>query len=179
MTSYIECINTLDMYIAHTEYDVFYIPRPNRVEIVLTNELAPLELTRTAFLLPVCSDGAFILANNQRRGWEIPGGHIEPGESMEEAAVREVFEEVGASITKARPIGYLRMISEGDAPEHWRYPHPVSYQQFFTGDVREMIPFTTNDECREPVRVTDLSDKRITRATIRVFGQHVIESSRV
>ena len=36
--------------------------------------------------------------------WEIPGGHIEPGESPEEAARRELFEETGAAEFTIRPI---------------------------------------------------------------------------
>ena len=27
--------------------------------------------------------------------WSVPGGHIEPGESLQEAAARELFEEAG------------------------------------------------------------------------------------
>jgi 8-oxo-dGTP diphosphatase len=37
----------------------------------------------------------FVRQNN-RSTWEIPGGHIEEGESSEEAASRELMEETGA-----------------------------------------------------------------------------------
>ena len=33
-----------------------------------------------------------------RGGWEMPGGHVEPGETPEEAAVREFMEESGYEI---------------------------------------------------------------------------------
>lgn len=32
-------------------------------------------------------------------GWEFPGGKVEPGESPEDAAVREIAEELGCGIT--------------------------------------------------------------------------------
>lgn len=44
-------------------------------------------------------DGMFLMVfNPKRNGWEMPGGHIEPGESPEEAAKREFMEESGYSV---------------------------------------------------------------------------------
>ena len=156
--------------IVHTSHDVHYLPTPNRVEIVLTDDLSPLELTRTAFMVPVYEDGSFLFAVNQRRGVEIPGGHIDDGETPEQAAIREAYEEAGCRVEDVRPLGYLRMISEGDVPDDWGYPHPVSYQQFFTGRITNVEPFTPNDECAEPMRFHDLGDDRITRPEIRILG---------
>jgi 8-oxo-dGTP pyrophosphatase MutT (NUDIX family) len=41
---------------------------------------------------------AALIARQDRRGrlvWSLPKGHVEPGETTEDAAVREVFEETG------------------------------------------------------------------------------------
>lgn len=41
-------------------------------------------------------DGRLVLCRHRdRTTWETPGGHIEPGESPEAAAERELFEETG------------------------------------------------------------------------------------
>ncbi len=39
--------------------------------------------------------------------WDVLGGHLEPGETPEEALVREVREEVGLTPTSFRPVGEL------------------------------------------------------------------------
>ena len=42
--------------------------------------------------------------NKKRKGWEIPGGHIEEGETWQEAAKREMYEETGATKIKLEPV---------------------------------------------------------------------------
>ena len=45
-------------------------------------------------------DGMFLMVYNaKRKGWEMPGGHIEPGETPEKAAEREFLEESGYAVT--------------------------------------------------------------------------------
>lgn len=51
--------------------------------------------------------------NKKRKGWEIPGGHIEEGETWEEAAKREMYEETGATKIKLTPVSVYKISTFG------------------------------------------------------------------
>lgn len=48
----------------------------------------------------------------ERDTYEIPGGHIEQGETFEEAAKRELFEETGASDFVLKPVKFYTVTGE-------------------------------------------------------------------
>ena len=50
------------------------------------------------------SRGQILLVNSPRRGWEYPGGMVEPGESLQDALHREILEEAGITV---RIIGFF------------------------------------------------------------------------
>lgn len=51
-----------------------------------------------------------VIVNNNGK-WSLVGGHIEIGESPEEALVREVQEETNMKVLKQIPIGYQEVIN--------------------------------------------------------------------
>jgi 8-oxo-dGTP diphosphatase len=51
----------------------------------------------------------WILVRNRYRAWEFPGGHREAGESAEDTARREAFEEAGVEIDDVQPLGHYRL----------------------------------------------------------------------
>lgn len=54
--------------------------------------------------------------HHERQTWEIPGGHIEPGESALEAASRELQEETGATDFTLQPVCWYSAWRADDVP---------------------------------------------------------------
>ncbi|KOY17411.1 NUDIX hydrolase [Paenibacillus xylanivorans] len=51
-----------------------------------------------------------LLIRGPRRGWEMPGGQVEEGESLQDAAVRETKEESGIDIEIIRFCGIFQNV---------------------------------------------------------------------
>lgn len=60
-------------------------------------------------VLCLIEDGSRILLQNRVkkdwRGYALPGGHVEPGESFVDAVVREMKEETGLTVIEPRLVG--------------------------------------------------------------------------
>lgn len=56
----------------------------------------------------------WLLTSHKQRGWEFPGGKIEPGETAVQAAKREVFEETGGMLETIFPLGEYEVESESN-----------------------------------------------------------------
>jgi 8-oxo-dGTP diphosphatase len=56
-------------------------------------------------------DGHMLLARQRTKSWSfLPGGHVEPGERVETALVREIAEELG---TEAKIAGFVGAVEHG------------------------------------------------------------------
>jgi ADP-ribose pyrophosphatase YjhB (NUDIX family) len=54
----------------------------------------------------VLQDGKVLLTRREDfQVWCLPGGHVEPGESLAQAAIREVLEETGLDVRLTRLVG--------------------------------------------------------------------------
>lgn len=55
--------------------------------------------------------GELLLIKGPRRGWEMPGGQVEEGESLTDAAIRETKEETGIDIEIIKFCGIYQSVS--------------------------------------------------------------------
>ncbi|GAB2543820.1 RNA deprotection pyrophosphohydrolase [Gracilibacillus alcaliphilus] len=59
-------------------------------------------------------DGQWLLTKHKDRGLEFPGGKVEPGETPQQAAIREVKEETGGLVKDIRLIGQYYVAGKRD-----------------------------------------------------------------
>lgn len=67
------------------------------------NSVSDNELTRVVLVSRYKNKWVYA-KHKERQTWEIPGGHIEEGETWIEAASRELYEEIGAIDAEIIPI---------------------------------------------------------------------------
>lgn len=130
------------------EFDFEHAGRRTSTWFVESDWLPPSALT-TAALGFVFEGESLLLARIAGREWDLPGGHIEAGETPEEAMRREVLEEAGAVVGPARLFAHQHIYSDDPVPEGFKYPHPDAYMVFFIGDVDHLVEFRPTDESAE------------------------------
>jgi 8-oxo-dGTP diphosphatase len=134
-----------DEILLRSEQNIAWALQPNESHLLLSPHLPPLALIATAFVFAFYGD-QLLMSNLVRRGWDIPGGHIEKGETPEEAARREVYEETGTQLASLQLLGHQHLHIQAPRPEIYSYPYPDSYQVFYTAQIIALDSFEPTDE---------------------------------
>lgn len=119
-----------------------------RWELLIDHPLPPDQLCVTAFCIAF-KDGKIALTRHHR-GWDIPGGHREPGETIEAGARRELFEETGLEVGPLLQIGVSRVDMTTQQERDGRpYPFPTSFGLWYTAAVTTEKTIPAGSESKE------------------------------
>jgi len=136
------------MKILGTMEDVDWLPKPNSIRAVLDETLPPVELI-TASVGLIFDRDMLLMTRLRERDWDLPGGHIEPGETPEAAVRREIYEETAAEVQDLRVFCHMKVSIHGPKPDGFAYPYPTGYMVLYRGEVSSLDEFTPTEEAVE------------------------------
>ena len=134
--------------LVRTDNTIPWVPKPGEARLYVTDEPPPIAQCSTAFGF-VFVDERILLTRLRNRDWDIPGGYIDPGETPEEAAIREVWEETYARVEVIELLGTQEIENFGPKPADYRWPYPISTQVYYLCRLIEFHPFEVNNESFE------------------------------
>ncbi|WP_017471401.1 NUDIX hydrolase [Amphibacillus jilinensis] len=112
--------------------------------------------TITSGAVVVNQQNKILLKLDPKRGWELPGGHVERDETFKEAVLREVKEETGIDIKLIKFCGVSQEVAKGIC-NMWWLAVPISGKPqtsseslevaFF--DVEEALQLISYDEFKQ------------------------------
>ena len=113
-------------------------------------------LLKFAVIAAVYQNKWVFVRHKHRSTWEIPGGHREPGETISEAARRELWEETGAVRSDLRHLSVYGVTRDG----------ATTYGMLFFAEIAELGPLSDSVEIGE-VRLFDALPQALTYPDIQ------------
>lgn len=84
------------------------------IKVIFQNPTAAAGLTLKYAVIAARFEDKWVFCRHKARStWEIPGGHIESGETPDDAARRELYEETGATDADIRPVSIYGVVRDG------------------------------------------------------------------
>ena len=80
------------------------------IYLMEVNNMNPPKHIVSAATIVLNDQGEILLIKGPKRGWEMPGGQVEEGESLKEAAIRETKEESGIEIEVTKFCGIFQNV---------------------------------------------------------------------
>lgn len=91
----------------------------------------------------------WLLTDHASRGYEFPGGKVEPGEAPVEAATREVWEETGGVVKKINFVGQYKVEGKTD----------TVIKNIYYAEISELVKKDNYMETNGPVLLEELPRK--------------------
>jgi len=89
-------------------------------------KMPDVKLCTAVYCLAILPDTKQVVLTRNNRGWEMLGGHIEPGETIEEAMVRECIEEGGFTPETYALFGYRKITAKTPVPHNQKQKYLLS-----------------------------------------------------
>lgn len=105
-----------------------------------------------------------LLLKSPNRGWEYPGGMVEPGEALQDALIREIKEETGVDVEITGFIGVCKNIQKDVVNIDFSCKYTGG--ELATGDESLDVKWVSRDEALELVTYP-LTKKRLENMFIR------------
>lgn len=103
--------------------------------------------------------------HRERDTWEIPGGHREEGERIEETARRELYEETGAADAEIKPVSVYCVDKKGKN----------TYGMLFFANINYLEKLPENSEISE-IQLFEVIPKNLTYPEIQPHLHHCIQN---
>lgn len=92
------------------------------------------EMPVTAVMVCAFTDDGKLAFSRPSRGWGLPGGHVEEGETIEQCARRELIEEAGVEVGELKLVGRWSVAKEFNSEYNKKYPD-TAQQLLYIADV--------------------------------------------
>lgn len=104
-------------------------------QLIQSDKLPDVTLCTAVYCLAVLPGTKQVVLTRNHRGWEMLGGHIEPGETIEQALLRECLEEGGFTPEHYQLFGYRKITAKQLVAHNQKadsfYPFPHGYIPHF------------------------------------------------
>ena len=134
-----------------TEFNTFYWGENTKVQFEPLNEI-PKDIPVTACMVMATINNEYLVLSSPERGWGLPGGHTEEGETPEETVIRELGEETAVEIDKdsLNIVGGWRITKIHKTEKNSKYPD-LAYMILFIADIKKIKQFTKEYEAIDRV----------------------------
>ncbi len=122
-------------------------------QLLQSSELPDEALCTAVYCLAILPETKQVILTRNHRGWEMLGGHIEPGESIERALLRECLEEGGFAPEQYQLFGYRKITAKQPVPHSQKadsfYPFPHGYIPHFIATSTQLLQKPSGEEIVE------------------------------